>query len=325
MASIGKRVCPTFGRTARRVRRNRRPPRRRVGKSHTGLLAHATAIIAAVSLHSLAILAARLIPTGTRLPVLTGPLRGSKWIAGAAAGDGKGLSALFNRLEREQVELAAALTRKDGVCLDIGANVGLYTLLFARRGRHVYAFEPLPRNVALLARLVEVNRLANVTIVPAAVAARTTLTSFTPGDNHALGRIDPDGQQPVLTVSCDELVDALRLAPAIVKIDVEGAELAVLDGARRMLREHRPALLLSVHSDYLRGQCMAFLESLGYRYVLPLGAPQVSAASELAFLANAPSVHGARAWLPLTAERNSRATAPSGSGVGTTTTDPTLS
>ncbi|MEM7203764.1 MAG: FkbM family methyltransferase [Planctomycetota bacterium] len=251
-------------------------------------------------------LLARLVPTGMALPILRGPLAGARWICGAAAGDGKGLSAVLHRLEAEQLEVAAAFTKPDSVCLDIGANVGLYTLLFARRGRHVYAFEPLPRNVRFLTKLVAINRLANVTVLPAAVMSRTCLTSFATGDNNALGKVDPDGAQPVVAVSCDEFVTELGVAPSVLKIDVEGAELAVFDGARRTFAEHRPALLLSVHGAYLRGQSLVTLERLGYRHILPMNGNDVGTATEYALVMIDPPAAAATAaraaWQPLTAE-----------------------
>ncbi len=94
---------------------------------------------------SLVELVASLIPAGTKLPILAGPLRGFRWIAGAAAGHGGGLSVLLHRAERSQLELARQWVGPSSVCFDIGANVGLYTLLFGRYGGKVVAFEPLPR------------------------------------------------------------------------------------------------------------------------------------------------------------------------------------
>src|SRR5690606_32957801 len=88
------------------------------------------------------------IPDGTALPILSGPLRGRRWLAGAAPGPAKGLSTLFNRCEPGQLREALQLARMspDGICFDIGAHSGLYSLLFPRAARLVYAFEPFPRN-----------------------------------------------------------------------------------------------------------------------------------------------------------------------------------
>jgi len=83
---------------------------------------------------------ARLVPEGTSVPIVRGPLAGCRWIAGAAAGDGRGLSVVFGACETPLVEAMAELVKPTDVCFDLGANVGLYTLLLARLVQHVVAF-----------------------------------------------------------------------------------------------------------------------------------------------------------------------------------------
>jgi FkbM family methyltransferase len=215
-------------------------------------------------------LLAKLLPEGTAIPVVCGPLAGVRWIAGAAAGGAKGLSVVVNRSEPEQLACAAAEVTDLDVCFDVGANVGMYTALFARRARTVFAFEPSPRNLAYLHRLVALNGLQRVTIVPLAVAASTGLDAFGCGRNHAEGHLARDGTQPVATVSLDEFVSHYAVVPTLVKIDVEGAEADVLRGARRVLSSHRPRLLLSTHGQAVRDECFRILAECGYSAPRPL-------------------------------------------------------
>ena len=226
--------------------------------------------------------AASLVPRGIVLPIVAGPLKGMRWIAGAAPGVGKGLSVVVNQAEPQQMAAAAALVPDGGVCFDIGANVGLYTLLMARRAARVYAFEPLPRNVRYLAATVAANRLTNVTIVPCAVAASVGLAAFAEGADWGRGSLGAGGTQPVGTVSVDAVVERTGSAPALLKIDVEGAEMDVLTGAAALLASHRPALLLSTHSDALRAACLQRLREIGYRRIRPLNAAAEAEASEFA-------------------------------------------
>ena len=214
-----------------------------------------------------------LIPNGIKLPVLTGPLKGSRWIAGAAAGEGKGLSVLVNRSEPEQLAHAVKWVKSTSVCFDVGANVGFYTLLFARYGSLVYAFEPVPRNLAYLSRTLECNKLKNVVVVPWALSDTFGARSFELHDNCALGRLGPGGQ-PAVTISLDEFCETYHAEPDLIKIDVEGAEEAVLRGGRRMLERKRPALLLSVHSRELRAKCLGILCQMGYNLFKPLDIPR---------------------------------------------------
>jgi len=219
------------------------------------------------------------------LPILTGPLRGSRWIAGAAAGEGKGLSVIRNAAEPAQLDMARRLASKDGICFDIGANVGLYTLLFARYSKRVFAFEPLPRNISYLHRMLDVNRIGNATVVPCAVSETTALASLREGENPAVGTLDRAGEQPVAALSCDDFVSTYGVAPALLKIDVEGSEAAVLRGAAGLLTEMKPSILLSTHGDTNRAECLELLKQKGYSRITPLNGNSVEQATEFAIVA----------------------------------------
>jgi hypothetical protein len=110
----------------------------------------------------------RLVPPTAAVRVLSGPLRGMRWIAGSAPA-----GAWVGTLERAKLKQFVRRLRRGMTVWDVGANVGLYTLPSARAvgptGR-VYAFEPMPRNLDLLRRHVAMNRLPNVEICEAAVA-----------------------------------------------------------------------------------------------------------------------------------------------------------
>ncbi len=109
-----------------------------------------------------------LIPRGTTLRVIQGPLKGMRWIAGFSThGCWTGSYEL-----RKQKEFQRRVREGFIVC-DIGANVGFYTLLGAvltgERG-HIYSFEPRPRNVEILVRHLSMNQIENATVFSAALS-----------------------------------------------------------------------------------------------------------------------------------------------------------
>lgn len=146
-----------------------------------------------------------------------------------------------------------------GVCYDIGANVGFFTLVAAagpRAQERVYAFEPLPENAAALRRNLGLNGLANVEVIEAAVSDRNGTAQLDLGSSsldpclieHALTPLEE------ITVPVVRLDDAGLLPPSFVKIDVEGAECDVLAGMRRIVMAHRPVILCEMHhfgADYV--------------------------------------------------------------------------
>jgi FkbM family methyltransferase len=140
------------------------------------------------------------------------------------------------------------------VFYDIGANVGFFAMLAAREvgpGGAAYAFEAVAEIAAAAERNAVLNGLSNVTVVTAAVSdtdgsAELLLTTHPGGATLAGGQTPPDlrGRRKVDTVRLDTLLAAGRIrAPQLVKIDVEGAEPAVLAGMTELLAAHHPALI----------------------------------------------------------------------------------
>ena len=213
----------------------------------------------------------RLLPR-TAYPVISGPLKGTKFILGGLAGEGGGASVYFNGIEPEQTAAMIDAIRPGSTVFDIGANAGYYTMLASRltgnTGR-VAALEPLPRNLAFLQRHVELNRADNVLVLPFACSDQNGTASFEFGENTAMGKISEaagGGQLSLLvaTSTLNSLSSATQLRPDVIKIDVEGAELQVLKGGEETLRTCRPVIFLSTHSAQLRSDCLAFLKALDY-------------------------------------------------------------
>jgi FkbM family methyltransferase len=130
--------------------------------------------------------------------------------------------------------------------VDIGANIGYYTLLAAKlvgdKGR-VFAFEPEPQNYALLVRNIELNRCMNVVPVRKAVSSKTGQADlFLNRETGAHGFL-PDrenviGVTTVETVSLDEYFKGRECPIDVIKIDVEGSETEVLRGMSRIIKEN---------------------------------------------------------------------------------------
>jgi FkbM family methyltransferase len=146
------------------------------------------------------------------------------------------------------VALFEELLRPDSDCLDVGAHEGAVLremVRLAPKGRHV-AWEPLP---AFARRLRD--EFPSVEVREAALSDRAGERAFAhvldePGWSGFVARPTPAGSAvETITVRCERLDDALPegLRPALVKIDVEGAEEQVLLGAADTLRRHRPVVV----------------------------------------------------------------------------------
>jgi len=214
----------------------------------------------------------RLIPKKMVLPILQGSLRGKKWIVGAGEhGYWLGSYELNKRLAFER-EITPG-----SVIYDIGANVGYFSLLaavLAGEGGKVYAFEPLPRNVAFLRRHKNLNQMDMIEVIEAAVSDHSGTASFDLGASTAMGHIAEEGELEVKMVSLDDLLSegAIR-PPEYMKVDVEGAEFLALSGAETLLREYHPLLFLDTHNPEAHQATIGMLRELGYQFEVLDGKP----------------------------------------------------
>lgn len=169
--------------------------------------------------------------------------------------------------EPYEPELGAALealVAPGSLCVDVGAHHGLVTIPLARltgpTGR-VIAFEAHPDNAETLRRTVAAEGLADrVTVENRAITdGRTARISLHSGRRDASAEwnvvgVDVEGRATparleVDATSLDAFFDTEGFQPAVVKIDVEGAERQVFEGMRRLLKQARPALAIEFHND----------------------------------------------------------------------------
>jgi FkbM family methyltransferase len=171
-----------------------------------------------------------------------------------------------------QEELVRVL-RPGSVLYDVGANVGFLTLIAARLvgpAGHVYAFEPIPANARAIERNAALNGLGNITVLELALSDRAgdavlRVPDVNQGAHLAevVDELIPADELVVRTAALDELAEEQGLrAPDLVKLDVEGAELLVLEGMRRSLEAHRPGLICELHGT--RAAIEELLPRLGY-------------------------------------------------------------
>jgi FkbM family methyltransferase len=188
--------------------------------------------------------------TGTQAEVHVKEIRiGDRTFAIASIGDDDPYQdVIVDGFGEDLWRFAAPQLEPGSVVFDIGANIGLTACLFAQRATQVHAFEPNPAVFQKLAANIELNKLANVTAHQCAMGA-TEGEMFFEGAS-AYGHVTTsksDLRVPVQTA--DRLVASLGLSRVdILKIDVEGFEPQVLQGAREMLQRFNPIVVMEYNS-----------------------------------------------------------------------------
>src|SRR6266852_1398867 len=206
----------------------------------------------------------RVLPQGMVVPVLQGPLRGKKWIVGSHL-HGCWLGSYEWTMQRRM----AGELKPGSVFYDVGANVGLYTLLAATLvapGR-VYAIEPLAANVGYLRKHLALNGIQNVEVLEIAVSDQVGTAQFEAEETRAMGRIGTGGSVRVQTSTLDALLQEGRVAPPdFIKMDIEGAEFLALQGACGCFARYQPKLFLATHGREIHEECCQLLASWRYEH-----------------------------------------------------------
>ena len=147
-----------------------------------------------------------------------------------------------------EMKFAKELINPGAVVIDCGAHHGLCTILFSRwvgDDGKVISLEPMPDNVAIIRKNIELNGLENVTLLERAAGSNQGYVFMKRRSNAA---VSPT-RRATLRVKCVTLDDISRefnVIPSFLKIDVEGFEYKVLEGCKSIL-SNNPAILLEVH------------------------------------------------------------------------------
>jgi FkbM family methyltransferase len=153
--------------------------------------------------------------------------------------------------EPDEVALVKHYVQPGDVVIDVGANIGYYTLLFAQLvgiEGWVFAFEPEPDNFTILQQNIQLNQYHNISLVQKALSAENKTTKlFLCNENKGMHRLYP-------SVCCAENinVNSVRLDDELpswvqhvnfIKMDIEGAEYLALLGMQDLIRHYKPYLL----------------------------------------------------------------------------------
>jgi FkbM family methyltransferase len=143
---------------------------------------------------------------------------------------------------------------KGELFVDVGAHVGTWALRATRSFWKVIAFEPNPTANKILRTNVRLNKLANIMVIEAAI-------SDTTGEMPVIGE-SQNGKKMEFRIPVRTL-DSFNLKPSLIKIDTEGNELPVLQGAPETLRQ-KPQLVIETHDPESVERIRVLLESHDY-------------------------------------------------------------
>jgi FkbM family methyltransferase len=190
-------------------------------------------------------------------------------------------SMFLNRRHEPETEQAfKSFIAKSKVFVDVGANIGYFSLAAKALNPRlqVFAFEPLPGNAENLRRNIELNHFKQIEVIEECLSDQAGTTEFMvpPGDECGWGRIAYrdlfSGQKisrPMTTL--DQFYTGRNLPIDLLKVDVEGFEMNVFKGAKKVLSELKPVICFEANEPCLKDvgtssqELFDFLKSHGYK------------------------------------------------------------
>lgn len=187
-------------------------------------------------------------------------------------------------MEPELFDFLSRLVKEENVFIDVGANVGIFSLLASDKvgpKGTVLTLEPNPATFGLMSELILANkRFNNLVFLQLAVSDQSGILplQLNQDDSMLMERASIIHQEAgtkevnVFTNTLDSLLPA-GLKIDIIKIDVEGAELAALNGSKNIIREKRPMICVEVHGLYFPDpgkhveEVFSFFESMNYKAI----------------------------------------------------------
>lgn len=173
--------------------------------------------------------------------------------------------------EYKLVNRVKTMLPEDFVYVDVGSNIGTTVWLYARQAKRIVAFEPIPHLAQVIRDSIQVSKSNNIELRQVAIGETTGELSMVNSNNAIVSRSTGADTIKVKTNTLDlELINEPRID--LLKIDVEGFEWRVLQGAEVTLRNKRPRLLIEIHPANLTQfgdraeQVLELIEKLNYRF-----------------------------------------------------------
>lgn len=204
------------------------------------------------------------IPYYKKFKICIRPNSSNQWTISDLIFEGARYLPEFSLIKRIKKELP-----KNFTYVDVGSNIGTTIWLFAGEAKTIFGYEPIPHLHATIRDSIAFNKVSNITLVNKAIGNAEGFINMLNSDNS---NVVADDHKDSVRSSISTLDIELKQEQKIdlIKIDVEGFELKVLEGAIQIIERHKPKLLVELHPGFIGNyggditSVIELIEKLGY-------------------------------------------------------------
>lgn len=176
---------------------------------------------------------------------------------------------------RNELAMLFSFVTKDDVVVDAGAHIGTFSIALASKARKVFAFEPTKVTFEILQKNIKENNCGNVEAFNCALSNKLDRLQVTPGEElgkTSYTKATEDAGEFFEGRALDTVVGDEKVR--LIKIDVEGMELQVMEGAEKTIKKDRPLIYFEINNAQLKshgvthGQIDTFLKKHGYVFFM---------------------------------------------------------
>lgn len=181
-------------------------------------------------------------------------------------------------MEPESIKLYYKLLDLCNVVFDIGANIGIYSLIAGCKNKQVYAFEPVPKIYERLEENIKINNFHNVIPLRKAVTNENKevklyipkTTRAIPTEASLLNSFQGEAEEVIVQgVTLDKFIDEYNISKVdFIKMDTEATEDKVLKGAKNLIFRDKPLILCEVLPNKIERELNEFFKDMDYKYYM---------------------------------------------------------
>ena len=176
---------------------------------------------------------------------------------------------LYGEYQQVELDMLLQLIGEDTVVYDIGSNIGYHASAFASRSKHVYCFEANPQHFKMLRMNMQEEprcTLFNMAVSNAVGKILVEEIDVTAIGNYGMAKVGTKTGVEVSMTSIDTLVNSEQvLPPHLIKVDVEGHEPGVFQGAEDTIKKYMPLIYFEAQESQNIPEIYSMLDALGYR------------------------------------------------------------